>query len=502
MLPSSPGSNPGAQAGRQPAPEEASARSVLGPVVLALLLALVGLQGLSREMWYDEAYTILCYVLPGARFSTTHLVVPNNHVLYSVLLAPLARWHLEPVYRFPSLVAAAVTVWLVGRALRAAVEVSPALRWTTVLAVFAAFPAFLSFSTQIRGYALAIALIAACLSLLVPRPAKRTVLRGVGYSLAGAAAVATVATSLLPLAALALFDIGREAIRGRPRWGTIVGTAAPHGAALAGLGVYVSVWHDLLGNAQRGWGIAGWPLAREVLLALALPLGTLAGAALVWGGAWRAGRTLREASDSALLGLAVAVVGGSVLFAGVRLFPRSFTGFVPLVVVVGVGLAARALDRRPRALYTAALVTAALGQAYWHLCTGVALAEGRGSAASFLLPGQYDARDFDPSGAVTAAFRDAHSGDPVFVDNRDSYCDEMGIYYYAAMAGLERAIVFAPRGLTRLPPPGGLVGAVVVSRDLEGRAGIERALGLRSARWQVLKGSGHFKAWRLVGSSS
>ena len=467
-----------------------------------MLLGLVGVQGLSKEMWYDEAYTVLCYVLPGARFALTHLAVPNNHVLYSALLAPLAHWHLEPLYRLPSLIAAALSVWLTGRCLRGAAEIPAKLRWTLVLSVFAAFPAFLSFATQIRGYAVAMALIAACLSFLVPQPPERTVLRGVGYSLAGAAAIATVATSALPLAALALFDIGRVTLRGRPRWRALAGTAAPHVAVLAGVAAYIPMWRDVVANAQHGWGVSGWSLARDVLLGLAVPFVVLAAAVLLRGDVRGAHSRPREASDLALLGVAVAAVGGCVLLLGVRLFPRSFTGFIPLVVAAAVGVASRALAARPRELLAAALLTAIVGQAYWQLSINVALMDGRWGVARFLLPGQYDARDFDPSGAIAAALEQWHAGDVVFVDNRDAYCDEMALYYYAAMAGSERAIVFAPAGLTRLPRPSDLANAVVVSRDLEGRDGIARALGLRSARWQALKGRGHFKVWRLVGAPS
>ena len=467
--------------------------------MLALVLVLVGVQGLGKEMWYDEAYTILCYVVPGASFSLTHLAVPNNHVLYSVLLSPLARWHLEPIYRLPSLIAAAVAVWLTGRAVRGAAEVSARLRWTVVLSAFAAFPAFLSFATQIRGYALAMALVAACTALIVPTPERRTPARGVAYALAGAAAVATVVTSLLPLAALAAFDLARAAVRSRPRVRALAALAAPHAAVLAGLAVYVPMWRDVEANAGKGWGVSGWPLASEVVLALVLPFGVLAAAAVLAGRGGRGEAGERSASEYALLGAAAAAVAVIVLLSGVRLFPRSFTGFIPLAVASVAGMASRALAARPRVLLASAVATAALGQAYWQLGVNVALADGRWLVPKVLLPGQYEARDFDPSQAVAAALDAARPGGAVFVDNRDSYCDEMALYYYAVMAGSERAIVFAPRGLTRVPAPGEIAGAVAVSRDVEGRDGIAAALGVRAARWQALKGGGHFKVWRLVG---
>ncbi len=471
---------------------------VIVPTALALLLLAVGLQGMAKEMSYDEAYTVLCYAVPGASFSLRHFAVPNNHVLYSMLLAPLAGWHLEPLYRLPSLVASVVTVALAGRCLRGAAEVPPVLRWTVLLAAFAAFPAFLSFGTQIRGYALAGALVAACLALLLPRAPGRGPLGGLLYAAAGATAIGVVATSVLPLAALGLFDVAREGVRNQARWRAAAAAAVKHLAVLAGLLVYAPVWRDVVANTRRGWGDAGWPLAGPVLLAPVVPLGVLVVAALVLGGGRRTAGRVRDISEPALLGLAVAAVVGGVLLAGVRLFPRSFTGFIPLVAVAGVGIALQSLAARPRALLAAALATAVIGQAYWQLSVTCALADGRAGVPRVLLPGQYEARDYDPFEATAAASRYARAGEPVFVDNRDPYCDEMGIYYYAVMAGWERKVVFAPRGIVQPPPQADFAGAVVVSRDAEGRDGIAWALGLKRPLWDVLKGRGHFKVWRLA----
>ncbi len=487
----------------RPAASAARAREGVGPVIvpaaLALLLVAVGLQGLAKELSYDEAYTVLCYAVPGARFSLSHYAVPNNHVLYSVLLAPLAGWHLEPVYRLPSLIASVVTVWLAGRCLRDAAKVSPVLRWTVVLAAFAAFPAFLSFATQIRGYALAGALVAVCLGLLLPRVPGKGPLRGLVYAAAGATAIGVVPTTVLPLAALGLFDMVRERVRRQVSWRAAAAVPVKHIAVLAGLLFYVPMWRDVLANTRRGWGTEGWPLAGPVLLAPALPLGVLLLVALVFGHGPRAEGRLGDLSEFALLGIAVAAVVGVVLLLGVRAFPRSFTGFIPLVVVAGVGIALQALAGRPRALAAAALVTAVIGQAYWQLGVNYALADGRCRVPEVLLPGRYEARDFDPFEATAAASKYARAGATVFVDNRDSYCDEMAVYYYAVIAGWQRPVEFAPRGIIQPPPRGDVAGAVVVSRDAEGRDGIARALGLVRPRWDVLKGRGHFKVWRLAG---
>lgn len=489
----------GGREARAAVPAGARAGPVLLPVALALVLVAIGLQGLAKELSYDEAYTVLCYAVPGARYSLGHYAVPNNHVLYSLLLAPLARWHLEPLYRLPSLIASLVTVVLAGRCLRSVAGVSPVLRWTTVLAVFAAFPPFLSFGMQIRGYALAGALVAACLALLLAWGPRRGPLRAFLYAAAGATSVGVVATSVLPLAALGVFDVARGRLQGRASWRAIAAASVKHIAVLAGLLVYAPVWREVLANTRRGWGDAGWPLAGPVLLAPVLPLGILLAAALAFGG-WRhgAGR-VRDVSEPVLLGVAVAAVVAGVLLSGVRLFPRSFTGFIPLVAVAGAWIALQSLAARPRALLAAAVATAVVGQAYWQLGVPYALADGRACAPRVVLPGQYEARDYDPFEAAAVASGYARAGEPVFVDNRDPYCDEMAIYYYAVMAGWEREVVFAPRGIVQPLPGAGVAGAVVVSRDAAGRDDIARALGLTRPLWDVVKGRGHFKVWRLAG---
>lgn len=474
---------------------------VMVPVALALLLVAVGLRGLAKELSYDEAYTILCYAVPGARFSLSNYTIPNNHILYSVLLATLVRWHLEPLYRLPSLIAAAVTVWLVGRSLRSATQLSPVLRWTAVLSAFAAFPAFLSLSTQVRGYALASGLIAACLALLLPRPSGSGALRDVAYAAAGAASVGIVPTSLLPLAALGVFDAVRERVHRRSPMRSLAVVAFKHIGAMAGLLLYVPVWSNVVANSRRGWGTGGWPLAGPLLLATVLPLGILLVVALVFGDVRRLGGRLREIPEPTLLGLVVVAAVGAVLASGVRLFPRSFTGFIPLAVVAGVGTALHALTGRPRTLLAAAVVTGVIGQVYWQVSVNFALTDPVWPVSRLLLPEPYEARDFDPFEATTVASRYARAGEMVFVDNRDPYCEEMAIYYYAAIAGWERPVIFAPQGVVKPPPRRELAGAVVVSRDAEGRDGIALTLGLRRPRWDVLKGHGHFKVWRLAGGS-
>ena len=468
------------------------------PVALASLLVAVGLQGLAKELSYDEAYTILCYAVPGARFSLSHYTTPNNHVVYSALLALLVRWHLEPLYRLPSLIAAAITVWLVGRSLRGTTHLSPVLRWTAVLSAFAAFPAFLSFSTQVRGYALASGLIAACVALLLPRPTGSAALRGLAYAAAGAAAVGVVPTSLLPLAALGVFDAVREVVHWRSPRRNLGGLALKHIGVLAGLLLYAPVWSNVVANSRRGWGTEGWPLAGPLLLGTVLPLGFLLVVALMFGDVRRLGGRVREIPEPTLLGLVVVTTVAAVLASGVRLFPRSFTGFIPLAVVAVVGSALHALAGRPRALLVAAVGTAVLGQAYWQVSVNLALADPVWPVSRLLLPEPYEARDFDPFEATTAASRYARAGEMVFVDNRDPYCEEMAIYYYAAIAGWQRPVIFAPQGFVKPPPRRDLAGAVVVSRDVEGRDGIALTLGLRRPRWDVVKGHGHFKVWRLA----
>ena len=56
-------------------------------IVLLITALLITAQTLYRELWFDEALTLLNFVLPlelGDIYFSYH--IPNNHIVYSMLL--------------------------------------------------------------------------------------------------------------------------------------------------------------------------------------------------------------------------------------------------------------------------------------------------------------------------------------------------------------------------------------------------------------------------------
>jgi len=464
----------------------------------AAVLGLCAVLGLGKQLWYDEAYTLLCYVSTGPLYSLTHYQAPNNHVLFSALLGALPLPHVEPAYRAVSVAAAAAAVAaMLLAAARLAPDATARSRAVAVLGVLLAFPSFLSFATQVRGYALSIALLASCvLALLAAWRGERRWPAPL-YGISAALAVATVPTNLIPLAALGLADLLAWRRTGAGRRG-LASLALRHGTAACGALVYLPTWRQVAAQAARGWA---WQSPAEWLgdlaLAVLLPALLVPSVRLLAGPAPRPGRS-GPGPAGLLAGAGAAVVAG-LAAGGAHLFPRSFAGFIPIAVAVIVAAALRAGAGRPAAVWTAALLTAAIGQAYWHAGTRWLWDDGRPLVARRLLPPYFEATGFDPAEAAAAAA--AAGGDRflVLVDNRDRFSDEMSVWYYAALAGHEASFVLGPRNL---PPPAfplGRLPVLLVSRDAAGRDGLLVFLGRPDARWRAVKPHGHFKVWRLEG---
>jgi hypothetical protein len=466
----------------------------------ALLLAVLA-QGLGKELSYDEAYTVLCYALPGPGFSLSHLTVPNNHMLYSVLLGLLTPFRSEPLYRLLSVLFAVGSVWLTGRSLASMIpKTPPAVCWVTILAAYLAFPPFLTLATQVRGYSLSMLLVAVLLALVLPvhRPSWGAV---GAYGTVGALALGTLITNALPLVALALFDLARLGLRRELSWHEVLPRATRHLLVVVGFCFYVPVWRDLAANAVYGWGWQPKDLMLALVFPLVLPFGLVAVALLVRGlAARRKTRVAAIEEPGVLLALSTAAVIGAVLLAGVGLFPRSFISFLPLVITAFSAFAISRLQDRPALLRGLTLATAIVGQVYWQASVNWLLTDGRMRLPQLFLPPQFEARDFDPYEAMraSAAWTLPPHNCLVVVDNRDHLSEEMAFWYYAVLEGVEKHILLAPRGLhpTAVLARGECI--LVVSRDLAGRDGVAEALGIGRVDFMSVKNQGFFKVWRVA----
>jgi hypothetical protein len=122
--------------------------------VLAALLVWTRVTGLTRSLWWDEAFTAHRYVRLGTEaIFDPELYSANNHVLYSVVARLSAQWWGpdEWVLRLgviiPSMLAVGLLVWLLWR------RVGPPAA-ALALALIVASPLAVGLHTEARGYGL------------------------------------------------------------------------------------------------------------------------------------------------------------------------------------------------------------------------------------------------------------------------------------------------------------------------------------------------------------
>lgn len=134
-------------------------------VVLAVTLVVTRVAGLSRSLWYDEAFTANRYVRDPSTILDPDLYNANNHVLFSWLAAWTSRLlgTDEAVLRLwavvPGLLAVGLLIWFLWRTWSPAVAVAT-LAFTTLSWVAT------QLHTEARGYGLALA--SATVLLVVP----------------------------------------------------------------------------------------------------------------------------------------------------------------------------------------------------------------------------------------------------------------------------------------------------------------------------------------------
>lgn len=296
---------------------------------------LLALPHLADPVWQDEAYTVITFADKGFWYPFTDYHLPNNHVLFSALLAlweepgdAVAQARLLPLAFFA---ASLVVLYL------AVARLAGAPAAILALVLFATSPVTRDFAAQLRGYSLSW-LALGVLLLATPRWAKEGhVASGVAYALAAAASVAILPSNFWFCVAFMLWGgvlclADRQASRTQRALRASLLLWAP----LAGFLAYAAVWFQLLSAATRPWG--GWPYgetvahwARATLASYGwlVPIAA-AGLAVLARRAWAAAPD--AAARSQLLFVA-GLAGALCLMAAVipyPPFPRTFVPALPL----------------------------------------------------------------------------------------------------------------------------------------------------------------------------
>lgn len=163
--------------------------------------------GIFRQLWFDEALTVMNFMaLPGPVEIYHNYVIPNNHIVYTVLLK---FW----VYAYQPVVAFDVHLRLFSLVIALAAFAIMFVRWrkrcgtcpvALVCACFAFSLPFGIYSVAVRGYMLSFLLIVASLEFArqwIVRPNWKT---GAAYFIISLLAVGTIPSNIIALGAVVL----------------------------------------------------------------------------------------------------------------------------------------------------------------------------------------------------------------------------------------------------------------------------------------------------------
>jgi len=242
------------------------------PLVLVVLAALSLRTAITRPLWFDEALTLLNFVmLPRWSDIYWNYAIPNNHILFTLLLRGVAEtmWMLglgvlEFAWRSVSLIAAIVAVVIMYRTWK---QRCGEIVTFLVLASLVMAPSFMIYATAVRGY------MVGFLCVLLAFESARRFMSGrriylLWFSLASLAAVATIPTDILAVEAALLLVLPRRG--GRDWWSWLTLAVIP---PLMFLMFYLPLWPQLMRNMalKEGWGDGG-RAALMVYVGFLLPL--------------------------------------------------------------------------------------------------------------------------------------------------------------------------------------------------------------------------------------
>ena len=307
------------------------------PVGAVLLITLYSLlPALERDLWFDEALTLMNFaMLPSATEIYRQYVIPNNQILHTILLHMYLVLTPETLdFTFflrllPCLTALATLALLYGR-FRVRFGSRVLLPLMTALAVSLPFQ---NYGTALRGYMLSALLVLAATdcALTFARCGDRR--SWLGWFLCSFAAIGTIPTNLLALAGAVLYALplcGPDCYRRKRFW--IMAATPVTAFALFYLPIVRQLlqasrlgegWHD--GMAALGATYAALIVAFAMLL---VPV--ILGASLLLG---RPGYNWTFSARAAILLLPIPAC----LLLPVAPFPRVFFVLWPLWLLLGAG---------------------------------------------------------------------------------------------------------------------------------------------------------------------
>ena len=181
-------------------------------IVPLLVAALTALSVIRRELWFDEALTLLNFVLPldlGKIYFS--YIIPNNQIVYSMLLKVWDQLYcggieLTAYWRILSLLCATAMLSII-MFLRNKIDEGKIFPAVLVLSAMSISAVFINYATALRGYAASWLFAAAALWGLYNIFHNRSRSGWFLYILSALLAVGTVPTNLLVLTAAAVYAV-------------------------------------------------------------------------------------------------------------------------------------------------------------------------------------------------------------------------------------------------------------------------------------------------------
>ena len=419
-------------------------------MIPAAVFAGLAFPWLWRDLWFDEALTVMNFAVFPPLEIYRNYAIPNNHIVYSLVLhfwldlLP-SGWPVDVWIRLFSMITGIAVLAVFCR-----MRIGAGRWWPVVIGLaLAAAPPVLTYGTAARGYMLGAGLVLAALAGLRRGLYCGSLTGWLVYAASSALALGAAPTNLAALAGAALLLVPRR--RSGVRWSRLA--AAGLIPLLAGAAFYLPIVDRLLAASRLGEGwpdpaaaAAAWSLTALISLAVFLP------AAL---GIFRFDR--RRLAAHLLIWLLPLVAYALLPTAP---FPRVF---FPCLPVLGLALAREgfrwgaSLRRRCRT----GLLRRSRTMLLWGLtATAAGLISGSVAVRSWVSPfcggaygddffsGYYLQPDFTPSATAGQLVNTAPG--PVYLSFN---ADPWAVSFYARLMGMEpeRLVFNSPRvRVTRL----------------------------------------------------
>lgn len=408
---------------------------------------------LDLDLWHDEIYTIDVFVRRGPAFIVSDYSLPNNHVLFSLLMWPFYRLSdSDFVLRLPSFLLAIGTLALLFRLGRRWCGLPCAVLATALLGLN---QMYLNFAIQVRGYGLSMFLAVCLASLAAPQSTVFSWKRFVAILLFGAAFLYVVPTNLLFFVPLTSIAVAISAVRDWTLRSVLRESAAWAAAALLALACYLPILGQMREMARTASpSTLGYVpvIAGNFFRPATHDFAWFAPLFLLGLIAWAWPRPAGQRRQWAIPLITGGVVAGAFLLTGIlRLSPfeRNYCPLLPLVGLAGGWLLAELIEsvrgRLPRSVSVEAatgLALAAVCLAIWpHLWTFPRRLEARRDEVNAtekwpIADGYYCyyAANYRPSSIVDFLLeqRIQQSAYRVCV----AEVDHLNVWYYFARAGL------------------------------------------------------------------